>query len=233
MHYVILVVIDDAKLKGVKNLTLLAVMSSQRYHWSVMVAQFPAKSCKKLSSTAPFPEQSSLPEARRVRRSLEELPLTPFVVNGEDSILGKVPWQASLRMVGLRLKPERGKNGHLCSASEGLHTCGGSIISKREILTAAHCVYYSTKSFAVVPVQIIRIFLGDVNKCEDKDDEAKEAVQILKVDSVTVHYNYERHAGMNDVAIIRVQADINFTENVKPIKMALAGKLFSSFETVV
>ena len=238
-------VIDNAKLEGVQNLTLLAVMSSSRYRWYVTVKQFPSNSCENLNistvstqiapSTDPVYTKDAYgdvkganalnhAESGRPRRSLDEEPsLTPFVINGQDSILGKLPWQASLRSLSVGTNRQDGRE---CSVSEGIHTCGGSIISRREILTAAHCVLLGARATAAFPIQFMRIFVGDINKCEDENEEASQAVQVLKVESITVHYNYERVVMMNDVAIIRLKTDIKFNENVQPIKMASTGNVF-------
>ena len=47
------VVIDDSKLKNLKNLTLLAVMGSQFYRWSIKITQLQADKCSQLSTLPP------------------------------------------------------------------------------------------------------------------------------------------------------------------------------------
>ncbi|EEC18184.1 serine protease, putative, partial [Ixodes scapularis] len=62
------------------------------------------------------------------------------IVGGMDATPLEFPWQISLRLV---------QN----SGTPGQHFCGGSIINKQHILTAAHCIlegYKSASYYAVV-----------------------------------------------------------------------------------
>ncbi|KAM7293502.1 hypothetical protein ISCGN_026632 [Ixodes scapularis] len=66
--------------------------------------------------------------------------LNTEIVGGMDATPLEFPWQISLRLV---------QN----SGTPGQHFCGGSIINKQHILTAAHCIlegYKSASYYAVV-----------------------------------------------------------------------------------
>lgn len=72
----------------------------------------------------------------------DEFEEEPFIVNGEDTEITSVPWQASLRTIvspkAVKLLPKL--NLKNCTIDEGLHFCGGTVISDRHILSATHCV---------------------------------------------------------------------------------------------
>lgn len=51
--------------------------------------------------------------------------ITPLITGGSLARIGKLPYQAHLRMIG---------------ADGETFTCGGSILSENWILTAAHCI---------------------------------------------------------------------------------------------
>ncbi|EEC09388.1 ovochymase, putative [Ixodes scapularis] len=54
------------------------------------------------------------------------------IVGGNKAAPLEFPWQISLRILNLTANYEKG------------HTCGGSIINKQHVMTAAHCVYVQT-----------------------------------------------------------------------------------------
>uniref|UniRef100_A0A3P8ZAH8 coagulation factor Xa n=1 Tax=Esox lucius TaxID=8010 RepID=A0A3P8ZAH8_ESOLU len=106
------------------------------------------------------------------------------IVNGEECPPGECPWQAFL----------------LNHEDRGF--CGGTILNKYFILTAAHCMN-QTRSFYVV--------LGEF---DTEVKEGREAVH--QVEQVFIHKAYISATYHNDIALIMLREPIKFTQYILP-----------------
>ncbi|KAB0791740.1 hypothetical protein PPYR_03540 [Photinus pyralis] len=116
------------------------------------------------------------------------------VIGGAVATRGDYPWQASLRI----------KN-----QSKMTHWCGAIVISKKFILTAAHCLQgFSKGAYMVVA--------GDYNTDEDEGTE-----QEAFIEEFYIHEDFRKGQKMNnDVAIIKLKGDgFRLTRDVQPICM--------------
>ena len=86
--------------------------------------------------------------------------------------------------------------------------CGGAIIDNYHILTSAYCA----EPYASYP-ELLNVFLGAWN--------FRQKVQ-SDVAAVTIHPEFNETTQQNDIALIRMQEEITFTEFLKPIALPTA-----------
>ncbi|XP_059611209.1 transmembrane protease serine 9-like [Phlebotomus argentipes] len=111
------------------------------------------------------------------------------VVGGVDAELGAWPWMALL--------------GYKNSLGEIGFKCGGSIITQKHVLSAAHCVISS--------LQVVRV--GEHNL--DSNTETQHID--IPVAKATAHPEYDKKDGHSDISIILLQQTIPFSLNIHAI----------------
>ncbi|XP_067284114.1 trypsin-1-like [Pseudorasbora parva] len=125
-------------------------------------------------------------------------PLNNKIVGGESATAGSWPWQVSIQSVNFR--------GHFC---------GGSLINKDWVLSAAHCFQESMGS--------IEIYLGRQSQSGSNPYEAfRTASQVLN------HPNYDGSSNDNDIALLQLSSSVTFSDYIKPVCLAAAGSVFSA-----
>jgi len=129
------------------------------------------------------------------------------IVGGEIAGLKEFPWMALLEYD----KP----NGR------GFH-CGGSLINKRYVLTAAHCIKRVPRAWKVISVRLGEYNLDTDNDCDDVrpgfEDCADPPVNI-PIEEVIVHEQYipKTPGQAHDIALLRLSREVPFTEYIGPI----------------
>jgi hypothetical protein len=110
----------------------------------------------------------------------------PRIVNGVPAKLGEFPWIVAL---GYR----NAKNPQLPK-----WLCGGSLITDRHVLTAAHCIYNRPDLYLAR--------LGDLDLFDNNDGAKPSTVSLA---NAKIHENYSPTRYNNDIAILTLQESVN------------------------
>jgi len=116
--------------------------------------------------------------------------LNAKITGGTNALISDFPWQVYY--------------------ISGNFRCGGSIISNRWVVTAAHCTFNSTGGSILASDMFVRVGLNNPSSTLDGKTYA--------VSQAIVNSSFDTQTLLNDIALLKLKDTINFT-NATPIKL--------------
>ena len=133
----------------------------------------------------------------------------PKIVGGKPAVAGAFPWQVSLGVSWI-------------ADPFSAHFCGGSVLSEKWIVTAAHCTVRLTPGQIVITAGTNRLVDGATRR---------------NVNQIIVHRAYDPHTNDNDIALLELRDPLPTGLQIRTIDLLTtteeAGLTENTFLTVI
>ncbi|KFB47604.1 hypothetical protein ZHAS_00015574 [Anopheles sinensis] len=114
-----------------------------------------------------------------------------------EAVRGEFPWHVAIMQLEQRVP---------------VYSCGGSLVSNRFVLTAAHCVVNANNGYPLSKDSfLVKIGYHELGVVEE------DCTQVLGVQTVYVHPEYRSGIQRHDLAILELERPARFNDRVLPI----------------
>ena len=122
---------------------------------------------------------------------------------------GCAPVSSTNRIVGGKEVNPKGKLPYQvmfypCTPQGQCGLCGGTIVNKKFVITAAHCWDSRFTN--------LRVIVGEHSIC----DGINEGGKVINVKKGTMHPDYNKKTMDNDIAVLELSEELTFTDKIKP-----------------
>jgi len=99
-----------------------------------------------------------------------------------------------------------------CNKQGHCFMCGGTILNKRYVVTAAHCLYAGKDLMTLKGGSQFRVMLGEHDHC-------KATSSFVLASAVHKHPKFDISSASvdNDIAILKLSKDLTFSDKIKPV----------------
>merc|ERR1712210_230439 len=99
-----------------------------------------------------------------------------------------------------------------CNKQGHCFMCGGTILNKRYVVTAAHCLYAGKDLMTIKGGSQFRVMLGEHDHC-------KATSSFVLASAVHKHPKFDISSASvdNDIAILKLSKDLTFSDKIKPV----------------
>nr|UXX33475.1 serine protease-like protein [Holotrichia oblita] len=140
-----------------------------------------------------------LPIYQEIKAQLQNLDNQERIIGGEEAVPNSIPYQVGL----------------LIQVPKGISFCGGSLISRKSVLTAAHCLDNATE---------IEIRLGAHRIKEEENTQIR-----LKAIKYIQHAGWNKKTLQNDIGIIELAEEVALNENVQLVTLPTNSDMGNTF----
>jgi secreted trypsin-like serine protease len=131
--------------------------------------------------------------ASRTECGVPRIALQKRIIGGNEAHFGEFPWQAHIRIAG--------------------YQCGGVLVSRWYVATAAHCIHRAR-------LKDITVYLGEYDTQNTGHYLEPLPEEILRVVHKIIHPNFQYRITQPDrfdLALLRLSRPVSYRENILPI----------------